>query len=105
MVPANAEFMPRHIVQRRQYDSHRYARHLSEAELNRRIRDIFLNLLRVNREAKIDLGPITPATEIWMEKWVHVLEEMQLRHGPYPAGFTRDILHSEPFPELAPIRP
>lgn len=101
MVLANAEALPRHIVQRRQYDSHRYARHLSQAELNRRIRDIFCNLLRVNSEAKIDMGPITPAKEIWLEKWTHVLEEMQLRHGPFPAGFTRDILHSEPFPDLA----
>lgn len=35
-----------------------------------------------------------------MEIWTHVLEEMVLRHGPYPNGFTRDILHSEPFPNL-----
>ena len=35
-----------------------------------------------------------------MEVWTHVLEEMALRHGPYPNGFTRDILHSEPFPDL-----
>jgi len=101
MFPANAESLPRHIVQRRQYDSHRYARHLSQIELNRRIRDIFCNLLRVNGEAKIDIGPITPEKEIWLEKWTHVLEEMQLRHGPFPAGFTREILHSEPFPDLA----
>jgi len=35
-----------------------------------------------------------------MELWTHVLEEMALRHGPYPNGFTRDILHSEPFPDF-----
>jgi hypothetical protein len=35
-----------------------------------------------------------------MEKGTHVLEEMLLRHGPFPAGFTRNILHSEPFPNL-----
>lgn len=35
-----------------------------------------------------------------MEIWTHVLEEMALRHGPYPNGFTRDILHSEPFPDF-----
>lgn len=97
----NAELLPRHIAQRRQYDSRHYARHLSQSELNRRIRDIFINLLRVNREAKIDIGPITPETEVWMEKWTHVLEEMQLRYGPFPGGFTRDILHSEPFPNFA----
>src|SRR5688572_16820488 len=37
----------------------------------------------------------------WMEIWTHALEEMVLRHGPYPAGFTRDILHREPFPDFA----
>ena len=35
-----------------------------------------------------------------MELWSHVLEEMELRHGPYPNGFTREILHSEPFPDF-----
>ena len=29
-----------------------------------------------------------------------MLEEMQLRHGPFPAGFIRNILHSERFPNL-----
>jgi hypothetical protein len=93
--------LPRHIFWRRQYDQRRYARHLSQPELNRRIRDLFLNLLRVNPEAKIDAGPITSESAIWMEKWTHVLEEMQLRYGPYPAGFTREILHLEPFPNFA----
>jgi hypothetical protein len=101
MASANNQLLPRHIAQRRQYDSRRYARHLSQPELNQRIRDVFLNLLRVNPEAKIDIGPITDKSAIWMEKWTHVLEEMQLRHGPYPAGFTREILHSEPFPDFA----
>lgn len=93
--------VPRHVFWRRQYDERRYARHLSQTELNKRIRDILLNLLRVNPEAKIGLPPINDESAMWMEKWTHVLEEMQLRHGPYPAGFSRDILHSEPFPDFA----
>jgi hypothetical protein len=52
-------------------------------------------------DAKISLWPITNESAIWLEKCTHVLEEMQLRHGPYPACFTREILHSEPFPDLA----
>jgi len=76
-------------------------RHLSQPELNRRIRDIFLNLLRLTPEAKIGVFEINDENAVWMEKWTHVLEEMQLRHGPYPAGFTRDILHSESFPDFA----
>lgn len=91
---------PRHIQMRRQYDRHRYARHLSQAELDRRIRDILLNLLVLTQEARVGLPPINDRSAVWMEKWTHVLEEMQLRHGPFPAGFTRNILHSEPFPNL-----
>jgi len=100
MASLSNHLLPRHIAQRRQYDSRRYARHLSQPELNQRIRDVLLNLLRVNAEARIDIGPITDNTLIWMEKWTHVLEEMQLRYGPFPAGFTREILHSEPFPDF-----
>jgi hypothetical protein len=77
-----------------------YARHLSQPELNKRIRDIVLNLLILTPEAKVGLLPVSDDAALWMEKWTHVLEEMQLRYGPYPAGFTRDVLHSEPFPDF-----
>lgn len=100
--------VPRQNVWQRQYHAHRYARHLSQSELDRRIRDIFLNSVHVNPTGKIDLfGPIDIApnsisseSTSWMEKWGHMLEEMSLRHGPYPAGFKREILHSEPFPDF-----
>jgi hypothetical protein len=95
------ETIPRHEFWRRQYRDRRYARHLSQPELNRRVRDIFLNLLRLTPEAKIGLPALEDKLAVWMEKWTHVLEEMQLRHGPYPAGFTRDTLHSEAFPNFA----
>jgi len=95
------ERLPRHQFWRRQYRERRYARHLSQPELNKRIRDILLNLLLVTADAKIGLLPIDNESAVWIEKWTHVLEEMQLRYGPYPAGFTREILHSEPFPDFA----
>lgn len=93
--------MPRHEVWRLRYREHRYARHLSRPELNKRIRDIFLNLLALTPEAKVGMPPLTAETAVWVEKWTHVLEEMVLRYGPYPNGFDRDILHSEPFPNFA----
>lgn len=95
------EGIPRHEFWRRQYRERRYARHLSQAELNQRVRDIFLNLLRLTPEAKIGVPPVDANFAVWLEKWTHVLEEMHLRHGPYPSGFTREILHSEPFPDFA----
>ncbi len=88
---------------RHEYRKHRYAEHLSRPELNKRIRDIFLNLLRVTPDAKIGVFPLKGGTGPFWEKWTHVLEEMALRYGPYPGGFDRDILHSEPFPNFASI--
>lgn len=99
--PNGDHLVPRHVMWRRHYRGRRYARHLSQPELNRRIRDVFLNLLRLTPEAKIGPPPIGPEMDAWMQKWTHVLEEMEMRHGPYPGGFTRDILHSEPFPDFA----
>jgi len=98
---AGAELLPREAIWRRQYHARRYARHLTQAELNVRIRDIFLNLLKLDAQAKIGVGPITAELDMWSQKWTHVLEEMVLRHGPFPAGFTRDILNSKPFPNFA----
>lgn len=85
----------------RQYAQRRYARHLSQPELNQPLRDVFLNMLKLGADAKISLGAITPESAVWMEKWAHMLFEMRLRHGPFPNGFTRDILHSKPFPNFA----
>ncbi|MDH2917434.1 MAG: hypothetical protein PXX77_11240 [Gallionella sp.] len=92
--------MPRHEVWRKMYRENRYCRHLNQNELNQRVRDIVINMLRLTPEVKIGLPHLEQAGMKAMEIWTHVLEEMALRHGPYPNGFTRDILHSEPFPNL-----
>jgi hypothetical protein len=93
--------LPRHHRWRLAYRENRYCRYLTQGELNRRIRDIFLNMLRLNSEAKIGVLPFGAAGIQWMVLWTHVLEEMVLRHGPYPNGFTREILHTEPYPDFA----
>jgi hypothetical protein len=93
------EPIPRHVAWRRIYGANRYCRHLSQTELNQRIRDVLLNLLVLTPKAQIAPMPMEPDGGRWAELWTHVIEEMCLRHGPYPAGFTREILHSEPFPD------
>jgi hypothetical protein len=102
--PIKSEHHPRclqrHELWRAQYRLRRYARHLNQPELNARIRDIFLNFLLLTNDAKIAFRPLDAETAGWLEKFTHMLEEMQLRHGPYPSGFTRDILHSEPLPDF-----
>jgi hypothetical protein len=93
--------MRRHARWRLSYRENRYCRHLTQMELNGRIRDIVLNMIRLQTDAKIGLPALGPVGIRWMVLWTHVLEEMNLRHGPYPNGFTRDILHSEPYPNFA----
>ena len=92
--------IPRHEAWRRAYRANRYCRHLSQQELNQRVRDVLVNNLRLTPEGKIGLPPMDAEGKRGMELWTHVLEEMVLRHGPYPNGFTREILHSEPFPDF-----
>ena len=43
----------RHEYWRRQYRANRYAHHLERPELNKRLRDIVVNMLTVTPEAKI----------------------------------------------------
>ncbi|WP_150125395.1 hypothetical protein [Sphingomonas sp. LM7] len=99
--PTQPNMVPRRELWRRQYRANRYARHLSRVELNKRLRDLVLNMLTVTPEAKIGLLQMDRVGAELMEKWTHALEEMVQRYGPYPAGFDRDILHSEPFPDFA----
>lgn len=92
--------IPRHEAWRKMYRENRYCRHLSQKELNQRVRDLLLNMLRLTPEAKIGLPPLESEGKKAIEIWTHVLEEMVLRHGQYPNGFSPDILHSEPIPDL-----
>lgn len=76
--------MPRHEHWRRDYRENRYCRDLTQDELNQRARDIVLNLLRLTPEGKVGLPEMGTQGIRWMLLWTHVLEEMKLRHGPYP---------------------
>lgn len=98
MIPRGEQL---HERWRREYRRSRYAQHLTRPELNKRIHDIVLNMLRVTPEAKIGVFPVNGTSAVFWEKWTHVLEEMALRYGPYPSGFDRNIPHSEPFPDFA----
>lgn len=92
--------IPLHEVWRSAYRKNRYCQHLSQEELNRRVRDVFLRMLTLTPEAKVGVVAVDPEGVRWMELWTHVLEEMVLRFGPFPSGFTREILHTEPFPDF-----
>lgn len=95
------ERIPRHELWRKAYDRNRFFRHLSEAELQQRVRDIVRNMLILTPDARIGLGsPEDPDTVRWMVRWTHVLQEMQLRYGPYPNGFTNGFIREDPLPDF-----
>lgn len=97
----NPELLSRNEAWRRMYRSNRYCRHLTQIELNQRLRDIVVNMLRLTSDGKTNLPPIESEGIRNMELWTHALEEMALRHGPYPNGFTREIFRDEPLPDFA----
>jgi hypothetical protein len=92
---------PQHVVWREYYRQNRYGRYLKQDELNWRFRDILFNILTLTAKGKIGVLAKEPVAGRWWELMTHVQEEFALRHGPYPAGFTRDILHSAPYPDFA----
>jgi hypothetical protein len=93
--------MKQHEWWRELYRKDRYGRHLTQRELNQRFRDILGNILVLTPDAKLGFPPQGLAGIHWMELMTHVLEEFFLRHGPYPAGFTRDIHRTDPIPDFA----
>jgi hypothetical protein len=91
---------PRHEAWRAMHRDRRYARHLTQTELNQRFRDIFINLLSLKTDGKISVLSNLDEMARWTELFTHMLEEFEIRHGPFPGGFTRDVLHSETFPDF-----
>lgn len=98
-----ARSMPRHEAWRLSYRENRYCQHLSQQELNRRIRDVFLRMLTLTPDAKVGVVEVDSEGIRLMQLWTHVLEEMVLRFGPFPSGFSKDILNTEPVPDFAGV--
>lgn len=95
------ERMPLHMRWRKDYEKNRFCRHLSEEELQQRVRDIVLNMLILTPEGKVGLGsPENEESLRWMYKWTQVLQEMQLRYGPYPNGFTNGFMKRDRLPDF-----
>lgn len=90
--------MQRHEVWRSQYRARRYLEHLTGPSLEQRFKDVFLNLLTIQPDAKLGVLPITPEGHYWTVQFTHVLEEFVLRYGPYPNGFTNGFIKSASIP-------
>ncbi len=102
----NEQRMARSDVWRHHYRADRYARLLSQPELDQRLQDVLFNLLCLGRGgiefAAMTIGPdeVSNTSTVWPEKWTHMLEEMVLRYGPYPAGFTPHTISRESLPDF-----
>ncbi|WP_299195950.1 hypothetical protein [uncultured Amphritea sp.] len=66
--------------------------YLSQEDLESRTRDIITNMMTLSDKGQISLHGLNDVGEYWMIKWTHVLEEFQIRYGPYPNGFTNGFL-------------
>lgn len=82
-----------------QYRARRYMQHLTDQELEQRAKDIFLNQLVLTEENKIGLHPIKQEGEYWATVCIHLLEEFNIRYGPYPAGFKRGFIKEVRVPD------
>lgn len=91
--------MKRYEMWRMQYRARRYMEHLTEQELEQRVRDVLLNQMVLTEENKIGLPPINGEGEYWMIMWTHLLEEFLIRYGPYPAGFNRGFIKDLKIPD------
>lgn len=89
--------VPRHVMWRRQYDHDRYMEYLSHAELLQRLKDILANFLELTADVKLGLH-LTDEGKRWLVLFTHVLEEFQLRFGPYPAGFSDGFMADAQIP-------
>ncbi len=88
--------MKRHELWRLQYRQKRHMEYISQAELEKRLEDVFRNSLILTEEGKIGLRPIPEAGEYWAVMGTHLLEEMSLRGTGMPRG---NRLSPEIFPK------
>jgi hypothetical protein len=72
----HAPAVPRHVRWREAYRQDRYCRYLTQSELNRRIRDVLLNLILLTPKAQVGLLELNYDGSRWMKLWTDVLEEM-----------------------------
>jgi hypothetical protein len=76
------------------YRADRYMRSQSDLELEERIRVIMTNQLLLTEAGQIGIHRMEEGGvgQYWMVMWTHALEEMRLRHGAFPGGFTNGFV-------------
>ena len=85
---------PLHVV-KVDYRQDRYMRHLSRERLGRRTEDILNNLPEVDESGAASVDGHDPEKFQWLRLFSEVISEMEIRHGPYPAGWGEGFLDKE----------
>jgi hypothetical protein len=81
------EKIPRHEKWRAQYRERRYLRHLDQAEIEERARDVIANMLSLSERGQISFPLNNPEGDYWMVLWTDMLEELGIREGGFQRGF------------------
>lgn len=91
--------IPYHEVLRLWYRKNRYLKNVDDKEIKQRAKDIICNLLIITENNMIGFRPWAEGGNYWFTVWTHVVEEFALRFGPYPAGFSEDIIKNWHIPD------
>jgi hypothetical protein len=84
---------------RREYRQGRYIEHLSDEELRQRALDVFNDFAELSPDGKLSLQGFHDGGKPWFVLWTHVVEEFELRFGPFPNGFSNGFFHTAGFPD------
>ncbi len=94
------ERLSNHEMWRRHYSANRYLRHLTDDAVRQRFTDTFLNLSLLTPKGQYGLGsPADPSVQRWMIRFSQVLQELEMRFGPPPNGFS-GATPMEPLPDF-----
>jgi hypothetical protein len=88
---------PDQIVQD-DYSRDRYMGHISADSLTQRIVDVVGNFHIVDSAGLVSVDGTDPEHPLWRALLNELIAEMTLRHGPYPAGWRKDLLDGARFP-------
>jgi hypothetical protein len=81
--------LPWYEVTRRNYRRDRFMRTLTDEQLERRLADIVPNATSVTPAGLIAPGPLNDELMYWFDRFTEVSEEIALRYGPFPNGFSQ----------------
>ena len=85
-------------VVRLDYRRDRFMRHLTDEQLERRLVDLVANMTGLTPMGLVSMRPPSDELAYWLARFSEVTEEIALRYGPFPNGFTQGRIGFRGFP-------